>query len=361
MPPLAIWASAVVVAVIQVAGSFGAAHDQPKRLAIDAVGVALLLAGPAALGVRTRWPLVGAGGPILAADLYLGRGYPYGPVFLSVIVGLVYAVLVGERRRVWVVAGAGLVGYSVATWALGPRSAQPSVLHLLVVAGWLIVVLSVAEIIRAQRLEATERARRRTSDERLGIARDVHDVLAHHISMINVQAGVALHLFDEQPEQARTALTNIKEASRDALHELRSALDVLRYGDEHAARAPAPGLADIERLVAGVRAGGLDVHVETSGDVVALPASLDGAAYRIVQEALTNVTRHARARHAVVRVDFGPMVVVEVRDDGRGGTPVAGNGIVGMRERAEAFGGTVEAGPHSDGGFAVVARLPVPS
>ncbi|MCU1461813.1 MAG: two component system sensor kinase [Acidimicrobiales bacterium] len=361
MPPLALWASALVVGVIQVGGSFGAAHDQPDRLAIDGVAIGLLLLGPAALAVRGRWPLVGAGVPLLAADVYLGRGYPYGPIFLSVIVGLVTAVLAGERTRAWLLSGLGLVGYPLAVWLVGRGSELPPLLHLLLVAGWISVVLAVADLVRSRRLETAERFRRRMSEERLGIARDVHDVLAHNISMINVQAGVALHLFDERPEQARTALANIKDASREALHELRSALEVLRYGDDRAVRAPAPGLAELDRLVDRVRAGGLDVRTETAGEPVALPASIDLAAYRIVQEALTNVTRHAQARAAVVRIRYGDAMMIEVLDDGRGGTATAGNGIVGMRERAVALGGTLDAGPAPDGGFAVVAVLPVPS
>ncbi|MEA3018941.1 MAG: hypothetical protein QOI47_465 [Actinomycetota bacterium] len=359
MPPLAVWASALVVGVVQVSGSFGAAHDQPDRLTIDGLAVGLLLLGPAALAVRDRWPLVAAGVPLLAADVYLGRGYPYGPVFLSVIIGLATAVLVGERHRVWFLSALGLVGYPLAAWIFGGGSGGPPVWHLVLVAGWVAVVLAVADLVRSRRLETIERLRRRTSEERLGVARDVHDVLAHNISMINVQAGVALHLFDERPEQARTALANIKDASREALHELRAALDVLRYGDEGAVRSPAPGLSDLDRLVDMVRSSGLEVRTQFSGVPIALPPTVDLAAYRIVQEALTNVTRHARARAAVLSVRYGDTLVVEVADDGRGGTVVAGNGIIGMRERAAALGGAVDAGPMPSGGFRVTATFPL--
>jgi signal transduction histidine kinase len=198
--------------------------------------------------------------------------------------------------------------------------------------------------------------------------------------LINVQAGVALHLLDEQPDHARPALTNIKQASRNALQELRAALDVLRHGDD-ALRAPAPTLADLDALVAGVRASGLDVRVEGCGALPPVSAAVELAAYRIVQEALTNVTRHAQARSAAVRLGHsgdgpgGERLTIEVTDDGcarpparrgatgeRGDRPrsdASGNGLAGMRERAAALGGVVDAGPAPGGGFRVLAVLPI--
>jgi signal transduction histidine kinase len=210
-----------------------------------------------------------------------------------------------------------------------------------------------------RRAEQDER-QRRLSEQRLGLAQELHDVLAHNISLINVQASVALHLLDEQPDQARPALTTIKEASRDALQELRTALDVLRRGGD-APRRPAPGLADLGALVEGLRTSGLDVRLEVDDPATPLPGAVQLAAYRIVQEALTNVTRHAGARRVTVRVrpgDAGEGVAIEVTDYGRGGTAEPGNGIAGMRERAAALGGTVEAGPGPGGGFRVAAHLP---
>ena len=216
-----------------------------------------------------------------------------------------------------------------------------------------------------------EETRRRASDERLRIARDLHDVVAHHISLMNVQAGVALHLMDEQPEQARTALTAIKQASGEALQELRSVLDILRQGDgadeQAPPRTPTPGLGELDTLVERATAAGLDVRAAVAGTSHPLPVSVDTTAYRIVQEALTNVARHAgSAAAATIRVDYGDDdVVVEVEDDGRG-APVngaskngGGNGIPNMRERAEALGGQLDAGPRPGGGFRVRAWLPV--
>ena len=358
LPQLTIWASAIAVAALQIGGSLGAAHEQPDRLAIDGLAIGLLVVGPLALAFRDRRPLLAAAVPILAADVYIGRGYPFGPIFVSVIVGLFVGVLAGERHRTWIVAAAGLTGYPIAGWLLhGPH--EPSALHLTIGAGWIVVVLAIADVTRVQRSEAAERSRRRASEDRVRIARELHDVLAHNISMINVQAGVALHLRDEHPDQAWTALANIKDASRQALQELRSALDVLRYGNERAARAPAPGLAELEELIEGVRAGGLLVRTEVAGIPVALPAPVDLVAYRIVQEALTNVTRHSRAREVTIRIGYGDDLSIEVLDDGDGGPVVAGNGVVGMRERAAALDGVLDIGPRPGGGFAVVATLPL--
>ncbi|HYT10836.1 MAG TPA: ATP-binding protein, partial [Mycobacteriales bacterium] len=191
---------------------------------------------------------------------------------------------------------------------------------------------------------------------------------AHHISMINVQAGVALHLMDERPEQARTALTAIKQASRESLGELRSVLELLRQGDEAAPRTPAPGLDALETLSSRAAAAGLPVRVEVSGTPRRLPAAVDLAAYRIVQEALTNVARHAGRATADVRLEYGDdELVVQVDDDGAVPAPAGrstaggtGSGLLGMAERASALDGEVEAGPRAGGGFRVRARLPLP-
>ena len=194
------------------------------------------------------------------------------------------------------------------------------------------------------------------------IARELHDVLAHNISLINVQAGVALHLMDEQPGQSRSALQAIKQASNDALGELRSVLDILRQGDEAPPRAPASGLAQLDNLVAGAGATGLEVRTRVEGTPRPLPAGTDLAAFRIVQESLTNVTRHAGPATAAVLVRYGAdHLDVQVDDDGRGpsASGQAGNGIRGMRERVAALGGELTTGPRPGGGFRVLARLPL--
>jgi signal transduction histidine kinase len=240
----------------------------------------------------------------------------------------------------------------------------------------LLFLLAVAEIIRArsQRTAALEQSRqeelrRRAGEERMRIARDLHDVVAHNISVINVQANTALHLTDRQPDRARSALTTINEVSGQALVELRSVLGVLRAVDEGAPRAPAPGLARLGDLADTAAAAGLAVRVEESGPRPPLPADVDLAAYRIVQEALTNSARHSGGTNAIIRIVYGEdTLVVEVDDDGAWRPPGrstgqphgAGSGIAGMTERAAARGGTLQAGPRSGGGFAVRARLPLP-
>jgi signal transduction histidine kinase len=366
LPRRAIWMSALGIGAFQVVGSIGAAHNQPERRGIDALALLLVLIGPAALAWRDRWPLPAVAVAVAAADVYIAIGFPYGPIFVSVVVALFWAVQLGHRRWTWALAACGYVGYVIAT-IVDPRSTGGSSVHLALVAGWLVVVLAIAELVRVRRAQAAERKRsayevrqRQLGEQRLELAQELHDVLAHNISLINVQASVALHLIDEQPHQARPALTNIKAASHDALLELRTALDVLRRGDD-APRTPAPRLADLDALIAGVRASGLDVSLTTVGEPTPVQPAVELAAYRIVQEALTNVTRHARARSATVRLGYADGLTVEVIDDGVGpgaASSEPGNGIAGMRERASALGGSVDAGPVAGGGFRVTARLP---
>jgi signal transduction histidine kinase len=225
-----------------------------------------------------------------------------------------------------------------------------------------------------QRAEA-EHARHALQEERLRIARELHDVLAHTLSVVTVQAGVGRRVGAARPAETMRALRAVEDASRGALDELRRLLCLLRSDDEPgdpvAALAPAPGLADLDSLAAMVRDAGTPVLVDLTGDVTALPPVASLTAYRIVQEALTNVVRHAPGADATVRVGIGPAGVrIEVTDTGRTGTrrtPEAaappgsgeGHGIAGMRERAAIFGGTVNAGALPHGGFRVAALLPV--
>jgi signal transduction histidine kinase len=365
-------AVAALVAVAQLGLTTLAARRQPDRQALDLLAYLLLAVGPVALLWRRRSPAVVLAVVMASNVLYFGLGYPYGPAWLALIVAFWTAVTGGARRVAWATAVVGLAAYFTLAALLdrvGPATAATIAAHL----GWLLLVLSVSEIALAarQRRQAAERtraeeARRRAGEERMRIARELHDVLAHNISLINVQAGVALHLMDEQPGQSRTALVAIKQASNDALGELRSVLDVLRQGDEAPPRAPASGLAQLDSLVAGAGATGLEVRTRVEGLPRPLPAGTDLAAFRIVQESLTNVTRHAGPASATVLVRYGPDdLTVRVDDDGRG--PVAatgpgngnGNGIRGMRERVAALGGELTTGPRPGGGFRVQARLPI--
>ncbi|HTU27767.1 MAG TPA: sensor histidine kinase [Solirubrobacteraceae bacterium] len=231
--------------------------------------------------------------------------------------------------------------------------------------------VAAGDSVRARR-EASERAAdlreqetlRRFTDERLRIAHEIHDVVAHGMTAINVQAGVAAHLLERDPDQAHRALRDIKRVSGEALTELRSTLAALRDPSESAPLAPTGGLRDLDRLLDGVRGAGMAIELDVQ-DVDAVPAAVDHASYRIVQEAVTNIARHSGATHARISVArHDGTLFLEIADDGRGvgsgtGDP-PGNGLQGMRERARALGGTLEAGDGPSGGFTVRARMPVP-
>jgi signal transduction histidine kinase len=215
-----------------------------------------------------------------------------------------------------------------------------------------------------------EAQRREASEERLLLARELHDALAHNVSLISVQASTALHLFDEEPERARAALAAIKSASHETLQELRATVRALRADGELVPRSPVAGLEQLDELVAQTREVGLPVKLERIGEVRTLPTRVELAAYRIVQEALTNARRHAQASAARVVLDYRcDALEVRVADNGRGiptgrtgdirdgdGT---GHGLRGMRERAVALGGTLRTEQQPGGGFVVAARLPV--
>ena len=361
-------AVAVLVAAVQLGLTTVAARHRPGRQELDLLAYLLLAAGPVALLWRRRSPAGVLAVVMAACVVYFALGYPYGPAWLALIVALWTAVTGGARRAAWVTAFVGLAAYftlAAVVGRVGPATPATVAAHT----SSLLLVLAVAEVAmagRQRRLDAertrAEEARRRAGEERMRIARELHDVLAHNISLINVQAGVALHLMDEQPGQSRTALVAIKQASNDALGELRSVLDVLRQGDEAPPRAPASGLAQLDSLVAGAGATGLEVRTRVEGLPRPLPAGTDLTAFRIVQESLTNVTRHAGPASATVLVRYGPDdLTVRVDDDGRGPAAATGpgNGIRGMRERVAALGGELTIGPRPGGGFRVQARLPI--
>ena len=233
-------------------------------------------------------------------------------------------------------------------------------------AGWLIVVLAIPEVVRARRQQAVDGARaveeerqRRAGEQRLGLAQELHDVLAHNISLINVQASVALHLLDERPEQARPALTAIKDASHEALHELRTALDVLRHGDGAAPLGPAPTLGGPAR--AGRRLAGRRPRRAAGRGRRPSRRSRRRWSWRRTGSCRRRSRTSPGTRppgRSTVRLGYGDGVRIEVLDDGVGGAAAPGNGIRGMQERAAALGGQVDVGPRPGGGFRVVAHLP---
>lgn len=364
-PPLL---ALVAITFVQVAGSFGASDNQPDARSLDVLGVALLIAGPAALALLRRQPLARLWIVLAITVAYLARGYAVGPVAISPTAAVVIAVMGGRRRAAWIATGVGAVAMTAAHW-VGGRSASWRALAGVVV--WIAVATAGAELLRTRRdrrivaaLAAAEERKRRASEERVRIAQELHDVLAHDISLINVQAGVGLHLMDRDPERARDALVSIKAASKDALGELGAVLDLLR-GDSDAPRVPMGGLDQIEQLVDRVRAPQLAIVVERVGVAGPVPPGPDLAAYRIVQEALTNVVRHApTATRVRVRLEReSDQLIVQVDDDGHAGAstalPGGGNGLPGMRERALALGGSFTAGARPGGGFRVRASLPL--
>jgi signal transduction histidine kinase len=206
-----------------------------------------------------------------------------------------------------------------------------------------------------------ELARTAVSEERLRIARELHDIVAHSLSMIAVQSGVGGHVIDSRPEEAKRSLQVIEEASKSALTDVRRVLGVLRSSDGSTTLDPAPRLRNIGAMVEHVRAAGPEVDLQVHGDISTLPAGADLAAYRVVQEALTNVLKHAKSRRARVVINRSPTEVrVEIVDDGVGGpVSTSGHGLIGMRERVDMFGGEFEAGSLPDGGFRVDARIPL--
>jgi signal transduction histidine kinase len=367
---------AVAVAAVQVLGTailIRLGDGEPMSLA----GYALLVATALPLALRDRYPVHVLLVVAVIAVVYTWLGFP-GPAYTVALVLAIWAAVSAGHR--WVALGVGaalvlnilLAGYL----RVSPHAQEPDAPIWLAV--WIAAGFALGEMSRGRRLvleqveqraidaehSREEEARRRAGEERMRIARELHDVLAHHISVINVQANVAVHLLDKQPEQARTALVAISDASKDAMRELRATLGVLRRVDEAEPLEPVPGLARLDELVERASVAGVAVRIETTGEARMLPASTDLAAYRIIQESLTNVARHSSADAAAVAIHYRIAdVEITVDDDGHetaaSPPPRAGNGLTGMRERAAASGGDVEAGPRPGGGFRVRARLPL--
>ena len=359
----------MVLLVLQLGGAAAsvAGHHGPTGH-LGVVDWLLLIVGPLSLLFWRRWP-VAVLWVAFAATLTPSGAWSAN---LSLIVAFFLAATSGHRYAAWVVIA---VGYLSSIWLAPLAFGNPgvSLAFALALAGWLAVLVIAAEVVRLRRDRAAQArsaravdARRRATEERLHMARDLHDVIGHNISLINVQAGVGLDLMDTQPEATRAALGAIKTASKEALDELRAMLAALRNSAEDAPRAPTRGLARLDELVELTRAAGIAVVVQTIGERRALPAALDLAAYRIVQESLTNVARHAGPATATVRLAYRTDGLdIDVSDDGKaamgngGRLPGTGSGIGGMRERAVALGGRLTAGPRDGGGFTVSAHLPL--
>jgi signal transduction histidine kinase len=375
--PRQTWADLVLalfVAAAEIVGTELAVRAWGGAVPIEPAAYAMLIAGALPLALRNRYPVAVL--LVVAATTvpYIWLAYPGGFYTIALAVAIWAAVSHGKRLAAAAV-GIGLIAAMIGAVIVVAEGHVGDADAPIWFGGWLVASFVLGEVSRSrreyleqveQRAIAAERtreeeARRRAGEERIRIARELHDVLAHNISMINVQAGVAVHLLDRQPEQARSALVAINDASKEALRELRATLGVLRAVDEAEPRDPAPGLNRIDDLIAGARAAGAEVTLTTTGDPRPLPSGVDLAAYRIVQESLTNVARHAEATRVAVAIDYRPAELeIRVEDDGTaaGETVAVGNGITGMRERATAAGGELEAGPRPAGGFRVRARLP---
>src|SRR5215216_2832157 len=342
------------------------------------LGCGLMLLHTLPLAARRRFPLAVLATSVASGLTFAALDLTPDLLWMTLLVAVYSVAAYGDR---WI----SLAGLAVAElgWVaiqLTPgRFQAPTVLSnaLLIAAVWLLGhfvgvrrlnVLQLEE--RTAELEQAreELARRAVTEERLRLARELHDVVAHAMSVIAVQSGVGAHIANTQPKEAAKALAAIEATSRAALEELRRLLGVLRQADEpQGDLAPVPGLADLEGLLAEVAKAGLAVKLRVNGTRPPVPAGVDLSAYRIVQEALTNVVKHAGSARAQVVVGYGDQdVTVEVTDDGRGavtsvsdGRVGTGHGLIGMRERVQAFGGDLEVGPRPGGGFRVAARLPL--
>ena len=325
---------------------------------------ALAAAHAAPIAFRRRSPRVAFAVSAAAGTIYVALGWPMVGLGLAVLV-MTYSLAAYAPRRDSLLGLAAVEVVLTASAVIGTGDPQLDTLVgnlVIVAAAW---ILGDGTRRRREDAESEQQrlARQAVADERLRIARELHDVVAHSMSVIAVQAGTGRLVIDDDPDHARRALTSIEETSKEALAEMRRLLGVLRADTpDAAALAPVPTLEDLDRLVAHAVEGGTPVDVQVDGDRRTAPAGIELAAYRVVQEALTNVRRHAPGARAHVRVSFEPEeLVVEVQNplaDGDGGRGGGGHGLLGMRERVSVYGGAFDAGPRPDGTFRVSARIP---
>jgi len=392
-------ALALFVTVMQVQGTLArvAAEGATRPLTdFGNLGFALLVVSGLVVAVRRRWPVAVFVTAALASFVYYGLDFPDGPTWLGLFVALYTLAAYGDGRRSLAIAGVGTAVLAVG-WLFAARDIEPRA-----AIGWVffrigasVMSAALGESVRSRRViaaEAQERAelaertreeeaRARVDAERLRIAREVHDTVAHAIAIINVQSGVTAHVLDKRPERAREALQAIEQTSSQALREMRVILGVLR--DNNDGPAPHPGLGQIDELTAKACDAGLDVKLEATSPATPLPSAVGTAAYRILQESITNVIRHVGpTRVTVALTPRNDVLEIRVTDEGRRGAPgddpaaphlpaqhpasngtgssaTPGRGILGMRERCQLLGGELDAKPTPGGGFEVTARLPL--
>jgi signal transduction histidine kinase len=336
----------------------------------DWVFVLLLVLATVPYAWRRRWPAAAFLIGLLSTTAMWLLGYNTGALPFLLLVGAYFVAMARPVREVVACTGAALGCFAVLWWAGGaPYDASEAVASVIALGAS--VALGRAARLRVDLAEARaqaaeEAARRRSSEERLRVARELHDIIGHSLGTIAVQAGVGRHLMATEPGRAAEALDNIARISRSSLDEVRAVVATLREGEP--SYHPAPGMADLPDLVETARLAGLTVELTLPDDLAGVPRQTGAAVYRITREALTNVVRHAHASAASVQVSHRDRrVEIAIRDDGTGSgdgggvAPATGHGITGMRERAEALGGTLSVGPATGGGFLVIASLPVGS
>lgn len=363
-------ATAVVLAFLAIGVSVGEQSRAPDVRPVDALGLVLLVGGAVPVAISRWWPLPAYVLALTSIGTYQALGYyTDSPYFLG---GLVTAYLAPRARQWWrslLIVALAVPAYGIGAFLrqrLEIVSFMTALTAAAVLAGQVVAELRAASSQRQAEARA-EAERRMLTEERLRIARELHDVISHSIATIGVQAGVAAHLLDEHPEQAREALLAIKTVSRDAMRDLRGMLGVLRQtSEEHEDREPAPGLSRLPELLDRVRGAGVDVDMDVAGEPVPITPATDLAAYRIVQEGLTNVIRHAPGASAHVQLNYAlDALSVEIcnssatSDVQSPAAPGTHHGLTGLRERALALGGSLDAGPLETGGFRLLARLPI--
>lgn len=365
---------ALATALVAIGSVAVSAEPDPRPPDVLAYGMAASLG--AVLLLRRRWPLGVLIASVVVLQAYHVSGYP--AIGLLALAVAFYTVAVRGHLVLGAVIGVALLTVEFAWRALLDPYPEP-LLEVAISGLWpmtlVAAVLLLGDTVRsrralaieaAQRLALAQRERdreadRRVTEERLRISRELHDVVAHTVTGIGVQARVLADSFDEHPDHARAALDAIRTAIGEAMSQLRATVGVLRRDDSEPL-APTPSLVGLDGLIEMAAAGGVSVTVLVDGEPRPLPSAVDLTAYRIIQESLTNVVRHADASEATVVLCYRPGTMdIEVSDDGVGhsGHPTAGHGIVGMVERAEAIGGRLVAGPRDGGGFRVEAQLPV--
>lgn len=332
--------------------------------------VLLLILSTVPFAWRRRWPTAAFLISVLSVTVLWLLGYNAGTLPLFLMFGGYFVAVARPTWEVVLCSAVALGCFALLWWGggapYGPRDAFISVLALTITMGLARAGRLRVDLANARAQAAEEVALRQSSEERLRIARELHDIIGHSLGTIAVQAGVGRHLMETDPDKGAEALDSIARISRESLDEVRSVVAALR--DDEPPYHPSPGLNDLPDLVETVRGTGLAVELTLPDDVEAVPRQTGAAVYRITREALTNVVRHAHASNASVHVDHHDgRVEVAIRDDGSGARNGrepelgSGHGITGMRERAEALGGSLSAGPASDGGFLVTASLPIGS